>query len=263
MEIIDVHTHAFPDSVADVAVPRLEKKGNVTSTLDGKLTTLLSSMNTAGIKTSVVASIATNPSQYQNIVAWSESIASDRFVPFPSVHPDDPEWETHLEEIAGKGFKGIKLQPYYQEFIIDEPRMLTFYGKLTDLGLILLLHTGFDIGFPRDRIADPVKVLHVVDELPDFKLITTHFGAWDDWDEAEKHILGKPIYMDIAFSIGFLDKDRAKRFILEHPQEYLLYGTDSPWGDQSWLIRTIEEFALPQERMERLFHRNAENLLGL
>ena len=42
--------------------------------------------------------------------------------------------------------------------------------------------------------------------FPDLKLIAAHLGAWNDWDEVKKYLLGKPIYMDISYSIDMPGK---------------------------------------------------------
>ncbi len=263
MRIIDVHTHAFPDKVAENAIPRLEKEGNIKAKLDGTLSGLLRSMDEAGIEKSVVASIATKPEQFTNIAEWSAGIASEKIVPFPSVHPDDPKAEEHLEELSKRGFRGVKLHPYYQKFIINEERMVPLYEKIAELGLALLLHTGFDIAFPKDRIADPEKIVDIITKVPELKLITSHFGGWEDWEMVERHLIGKPVYMDISYSIGYLQETKAKQFLEAHPRDRILFGTDSPWGDQTSLIAVIKEMGLERDQQESLFCKNAERLLRL
>ncbi|MFP4564308.1 MAG: amidohydrolase, partial [Spirochaetia bacterium] len=59
MNIVDFHTHAFPDELAARAVPALEAEADIEAVLDGTVTSLLESMDRAGIERSVVASIAT------------------------------------------------------------------------------------------------------------------------------------------------------------------------------------------------------------
>lgn len=260
--LIDCHTHAFPDNLAGRAVPLLEQEGNVRAALDGTVGSLLRSMDEAGIATSIVASIATKPTQFRPILQWSLSIASPRIVPFASVHPDDPEAASRIEEIAAAGLRGIKLHPYYQRFVIDEERMLPLYDAAERAGLILLMHTGFDIAFPRDRIADPARILRVLERHPDLRLIASHFGAWEDWDEVERLLLGKPVYMDVSYSLPFLDPDRARSFILSHPTDLVLFGSDSPWTDQRQAVESIRALDLPNDVREALFFANAKRLLA-
>ncbi len=260
-KIIDIHTHAFPDTIAERAIPLLEEEGKIKAKLDGKISSLLSSMDKYGIEKSVICSIATKVSQYNSILKWSKEIESERIIPFPSFSPDDPSALERIEEIKKEEFKGIKLHPYYQNFIVDEEKMMKIYEKICNENLILVLHTGFDFAFERKRIADPEKILNIKKTFPKLKLITTHLGAWEDWDNVEKYLLGKEIYMEISFSLEFLDKERAKRMILSHPSDYVLFGSDSPWTDQGETLKLLKQLKLPSEIEEKILYLNAYKLL--
>ncbi|MCM8806671.1 MAG: amidohydrolase family protein [Candidatus Omnitrophica bacterium] len=262
MKIIDIHTHAFPDNLAEKAIPLLEEEGKIKAKLDGKISSLISSMNKNGIEKSVICSIATKVSQYGSILKWSKEIKSNRIIPFPSFHPDDPFYTERIEEIKREGFKGIKLHPYYQNFIIDEEKMMKIYDKIYKENLILVLHTGFDFAFERIRIADPEKIINIKNTFPKLKLITTHLGAWEDWDNVEKYMIGKEIYMEISFSLEFLNKEKAKKMIMSHPSDYILFGSDSPWTDQGETLKLLKDLKLPCEIEEKILYFNAKKLLG-
>lgn len=261
--IIDIHAHAFPDAVAEKAMPKLEAEADLEAALDGKVSSLLASMDRAGIALSVVASIATKPGQFESILAWSKSIASDRLAPFPSVHPDDTDVPGRVRAIADAGFRGIKMHPYYQEFTLDDARMWPFYRAVSEEGLALLMHTGFDIAYPHIRIADPVRVVRVIEAFPELKMVTSHLCGWMDWDEAEKHLWGKPVYADFSYSLHRIDHARAREALLAHPAEYIVFGTDSPWEDQSKAVETAKSLDLGPERERLMFYDNAARLLGL
>ncbi len=263
MNIIDFHTHAFPDELAARAVPLLEEEGGVSAFTDGTVASLLDSMDAAGISAAVIASIATKKEQFSSILEWSLSIASKRLFPFPSIHPEDGDITGGIKKIKEGGFKGIKLHPYYQRFRADGKEMYPLYEEAQAAGLIVLMHTGYDIAFPRDRIAGPEAVLAIADGFPRLKLVTTHFGAWEDWDAVEEFLLGKEIFMDISYSIPFLGAERVKSYLLRHPKEYLIFGSDSPWDDQSKLVETVLEMDLGTERSEHLLYSNAAALLGI
>lgn len=62
--IIDFHTHAFPDELAKRAIVALHDGIEERACLDGRLSSLLSSMDNAGISASVICCIATHPGQY-------------------------------------------------------------------------------------------------------------------------------------------------------------------------------------------------------
>jgi predicted TIM-barrel fold metal-dependent hydrolase len=263
MRVIDFHTHAFPDAVAAKAVPFLESESGVKASLDGTIRSLLASMDRAGIETSVICSIATKVSQFAPILEWSKTIASPRIVPFASVHPEDPDMSARAAEAKAAGLKGFKMHPYYQRFTFDEPRMFPFYEALIEHDLIFLCHTGFDIAYPHDRIVDPEKIAAVVKKFPGLKLVTSHTGAWEDWDEAKKHLLGKEIFMEISYTMDILPDRELVAMLAAHPSDYLLFGTDSPWDDQKRALDHFLSLPLKDELKEKMLYSNARRLLGL
>ena len=262
--VIDFHSHAFPDSLAPRAMERLLGEApDVRAHLDGTVGSLLESMDANGIGRSVILNIATKPSQFEPILAWCGEIAGDRIVPFPSIHPDDPAACGRLRLIAAQGFKGVKLHPYYQDFVFDDERMFPLYEIMERVGLILLSHTGFDIAFPRERIADPPRIAAVHRRFPGLKLVASHMGAWEDWDAVEECLLGEEIYIDISYSLHLLPPERAKDLILGHRRGYVLFGTDSPWEDQGAALELFRGLELDPDTEEEILRRNAEALLGL
>lgn len=258
-----MHTHAFPDALAGRAMRALVEEGGVPARLDGTLGALLASMDEAGIEKSAVASIATRPGQFEGILAWSKAIRSERILPLPSLHPNEPEAAQKVRLTAAEGFKGLKLHPYYQDFYMDEERLLPIYQAVEETGLVLLMHTGFDFAFPRVRRGDPVRVLRVLEAFPELKLVTTHMGASFDWGEVKEHLLGKPIYTDVSFSIQFMPPDQAKAFVLAHPRDYVLFGTDSPWAAQGEVIEFVRGLHLGADWERSIFFENACRLLDI
>ncbi len=262
-KITDFHTHAFPETIAATAIGALENKGNVKAYLDGTIDGLLTSMDKAAIGRSVVCSIATRPAQFSPILAWSQQIRSERIVPLPSVHPADADWREHLVQVRDLGFVGIKMHPYYQDFFVDDEQLFPLYEHLANLNLLLVMHTGFDIGFPRVRRADPQRILNVWEQFPELKLVTTHLGGWDDWANVRKLLTGKPIYMEISFALDFLDQIRLRDLICSHPPGYILFGTDSPWTDQATTLKMLEKLGLEGELFQQITCDNATVLLDL
>jgi predicted TIM-barrel fold metal-dependent hydrolase len=219
-------------------------------------------MDRSGIEKSVVCSIATKPSHFESIFEWSKNIRSERIIPLPSIHPDDNKAEERITMIKKEGFSGLKMHPYYQDFVLDEPRMLRIYEKASQENLLLVMHTGFDFAFERIRKADPERIIKVVDMFPCLKLILTHLGAWEDWDGVEKFIAGKKIFMEISFSLEFIDRQKARNIILKHPQEYVLFGTDSPWTDQEKTLELFRNLSLGERLETLILRKNALSLLN-
>jgi len=239
----------------------LAEAPGIVAYLDGTVAALLRSMDTVGIDKSVVCCIATKAKQFEPILQWCKAIRSDRLIPFPSVHPADPELLAHIGEIKAQGFTGIKLHPFYQEFYAAEDRMLPFYDEVCRQGLLLVMHTGYDVAFPRERRADPPTVLKLMEMFPDLRLVTTHLGAWQQWDEVEASLLGREIFMEISFGLEGVGPVAARRMLMKHPPEYLLFGTDSPWTDQGRTLALLRELGLPEKRLDQMLFGNAARLL--
>ncbi len=260
--IIDIHVHAFPDGLAARAIAHLETEGNIKAFLDGTVASLLGSMQANDIECAVVCSIATKPDQFAPILNWSRQIASRKIVPLPSIHPKGPDPVGKARLVAQAGLPGIKLHPYYQDFELDDPSLFHFFRVLEHMGLLVVCHTGFDMAFPRDRKADPVRIVRLLDKVPNLKFVTTHTGAWEDWDEVERHLLGKPVYMEISMSLENLGSERAREMLLAHPEDRVLFGTDSPWASQAETLRLVRELNLGAGRERLMLHDNARTLLA-
>lgn len=262
-EIIDFHTHAFPDELAPRAMKKLlEEAPGVEAFLDGKISSLVESMDRNGISKSIICCIATTPEQFTPILKWCKKAQTDRLTMFPSIHPADAKFKEHIAIIIAEGFRGVKMHPYYQDFRLDDERLLAIYEELAKNDLMLVVHTGFDIAFPNDDRADSRKILKITETFPELKFVATHLGAWQQWDEVEKVLAGKHIYMEISWSLDYLPPEQARRIILKHPADCVLFGTDSPWTDQGKSIQLLKALNLPADLEKRILRDNAIALLG-
>ncbi|GAB6183848.1 TatD family hydrolase [Thermodesulfovibrio hydrogeniphilus] len=241
---------------------KLQENCVVKACLSGTLDDLLRSMDKNGIEKAVLCNIATRPEQFEAILKWSKKVRSERVIPLLSVHPTDPKIKEHIKTTKEEGFVGIKMHPFYQEFAIDDEKAFYIYDALIENNLLIVMHCGYDISFPEWDIASPQKIINVVEKFPELKFITTHLGAWKQWDDVEKLIIGKNIYMEISFSFGWLPDEKIKDFILKHPADYVLFGTDSPWSDQGKEIENLKKLALPDSLTEKIFYLNAERILS-
>jgi predicted TIM-barrel fold metal-dependent hydrolase len=262
---IDFHAHAFPDDLAEHAIATLN--GGIApdyhAVLDGTLGGLLASMDRAGIDAAVICSIATAPRQVEPILRWSLSIAGDRIIPFGSVHPDCEDMPAAVRRIADAGLKGIKLHPLYQGFATDAPRLWPLYGAIAERGLVLVMHTGCDVAFPLDDDrASPTRLLTVHRAFPDLRLVAAHLGGWRTWREAAETIAGTGVYLETSYALGQGEDDAVERVWSRHSPDRVLFGTDTPWRDQSVELAEWTEW-LPEGDRRKVLHDNAAALLGL
>jgi predicted TIM-barrel fold metal-dependent hydrolase len=261
---IDFHAHAFPDDLAEHAIATLHGAiaPDYHAVLDGTVGSLLASMDGAGIDSAVICSIATAPKQVEPILRWSLSIASDRIIPFGSVHPDCEDMPGAVRRIAEAGLRGIKLHPLYQGFAADDRRLWPLYAAIAECGLVLVMHTGCDVAFPLDDDrASPTRLLAVHRAFPDLKLVAAHLGGWRTWREAAETIAGTGIYLETSYALGQGQDDAVRLVWSRHAPDRVLFGTDSPWRDQSAELAAWTAW-LPEADRRRVLHDNAARLLG-
>ena len=260
--VIDFHTHAFPDSLAARAVAKLSEAAGISPSYDGTVKGLLSSMDRAGIEKSVVLNIATKPSQVKDIIKWCLEIKSERIIPFASIHPGNTELDELFKKIKGEGLTGIKLHPMYQDFYADDEKMHPIYDGLQRYGLTALFHCGYDIAFPGDTRASVERIMNVKKRFPSMKLIASHTGGWKDWSSVLGQMAGCDIYIELSMTSQYMDDISILGRILEkHPPDKILFGTDSPWGDQKREVEFFKKYFSDELLREGVFCLNAERIL--
>jgi len=266
LPVIDAHTHAFPDKLALSAVPKLEagaKWFECRATYDGTVGGLLASMDRAGIRRAIVCSIATKPEQVSKVTDWSVAIASDRIIPFASIHPDFPEPEAEAERIARAGLKGLKFHPYYMECPADDPRTERIARAAAKANLAMLFHSGYDLAFDKDDQANPERLRRLHEAVPELRMAAAHLGAWERWPEARRHLLGLPIYLETSFTLGRCPPDLVMEILSTHPPEYLMFGTDAPWTDQRAELEKFLALPIPENLKRRILWDNAHRFANL
>lgn len=263
MSAIDMHTHAFPDDLAERAIARLEAECPWKAVGPGTVDGLIESMDAADVDVSVVCAIATKPDQAKGILKWCRDVRSDRIEPFPSVHPGTKNAAKWIRRIAKEDFAGIKVHPMYQATAADAPEMDELYGPAAENGLLVALHCGLDIAFPPDDDrASPQRLHRVIDRFPELRMLCTHMGGWRSWDAVEQHLLGTPVYFETSFSLDQLGTERAARMIRTQGVERVLYGSDWPWNTQNAEINLVRGVGLSEKETRMILWSNAARLLG-
>lgn len=267
--VIDFHTHVFPEAIAEKTVSFLEEKGNTSAFTRGTLNELLDSMNESGVTYSVALSVMTKPSQFDTVNKYLAEINNiDGIIAFGSLHPDCDNLIEKLDYIKEKGFKGIKLHPDYQNTWIDDPKYVFITEEAIKRDLIILFHSGWDIGFPDihhasvDRVVNFLNILNI-DEKPKSKIVLAHTGGWDNWNEVESELVGRNVYFDLSFSMPRLSAEQMTRIIKEHGCDRILFATDSPWSRQKQSIEAVSALDLNEEELEAILYKNAARLLKI
>ena len=282
--IVDIHTHVFPPAIASRAIAGMQRGSHTALFTDATETALTASMRRAGIDRSVVLPVATSPAQVVKVndasLRINERTAETGLISFGCMHPDFGDPEGELRRIARAGIRGIKLHPVYHRTDIDDPRSLRILACAAELGLPVIIHAGWDVGIPGEAQATPEKVERALDAVGPMTLILAHMGGWRCWDEAANRLAGRGLYIDTAFSLGpmhpcgdgyyaspedleRLDAEAFVRQVRAFGADRVLFGTDSPWEDQTAEVNALRALPLTQDEKDAVLGGNACRLLGL
>ncbi len=263
---IDFHTHAFADAIAERAIAKLEQTVINSgyperAVTNGTVSQLLERLDEWGIDKAVLLPIATKPSQQTSINNWAKEMMSDKLICFGTVHPDAEDALDELERIKALGLKGVKLHPDYQNFFADEERLYPIYNKCSELGLPVIFHAGLDAMCPDCIHCTPRMSSKVIDAFPDLTVILAHMGGNECWDDAEKYLVGKNVYLDTAFTSGHLSPEQAVRIIRNHGADKILFASDCPWHSSSAEREFVQNLPLSDEEKDMIFFKNALKIL--
>lgn len=262
MDVIDFHTHIFPDTLASKAIEKLlpySPDGGAYT--DGTLKGLKNSMTQNGITKSVVLSVATKVSQVTPINQNCIEIRSTEIVPFGALHPQTENVPREISFLKENKIKGVKFHPEYQDFYIDDPKMFPIYEELSAAGLIALFHAGMD---PAPFSCDhglPDAFRRISENFPKLTIIAAHMGGWKLWNQVKDILLGLPIYFDTSAISNHLEQIQFVELARAHGIEKILFGTDSPWYDQGATRKWIETSGLNKNEIELVLSENAKRLL--
>lgn len=281
--IVDIHTHTFPDKIAARTVEKLQSMSHTHPFTDGTVQSLRAAMATAGVDRSVVVPVATNARQVPHIndasIALNEQ--GGGVLSFGCMHPDFDGWKMELSRLANSGLRGIKLHPVYQEVNFDDPRFLRILDRCAEVGLLVLTHAGRDVGFPdaADYVS-PARIASAARQTDGVALICAHMGGWRQWDDVERLLPETGVYIDTSFSLGamtsngdgyyptpeslqLLGGEQFVRIVRAFGAERVLFGTDSPWGEQTESLQRLRALPLTDEELTAILGGNAQTLLGL
>ncbi len=264
MDLIDFHTHIFPDSLAERAIKVLKDNSpDSKNYTNGTAAGLKKSMISAGISRSVLLPIATKVTQVRQINESAVDLGNEHFIPFGTLHPDDPDFEKEIAFLIENGIKGIKLHPEYQSFYIDDRRYYPIYESLAASGLVTLFHAGRDPGpFSNDH-ALPAAFKTLRNDFPELKLVAAHLGGFNVWNDVLEVLCGIGIWFDTAAVQGLLDPEQVEHIIKTNGTDYTLFGSDSPWFDQCEIVAWLDSLNLTMSEKEKILSKNAIRLLGV
>ena len=275
--LIDCHTHAFADKIADRAVALLCDYYKIQIPRGGRLVDLLTAAAIAKLDAFILLVAATRPEQVKPANDWilrlaklsSDEIRNElgvahvpRIVPFGTFHPGDPNWMEEIKRLRAAGIRGIKLHPEFQQIDLADPSLRDFFAEV-EQDFVLLIHIG-DRVVRRANFSTPTKVTAIAAAFPKLRIIAAHMGGYRFWNEAYEVLAGSSVFLDTSSVFPFLEMERFRALVNKHGTERILFGSDFPIGSPQEDLNILERINwLSTTQKNRIRGGNCAELLGL
>ena len=212
-----------------------------------------------------------------DIAARVAAINPQKFIPFMSLHPEQPDIDAEYDRAVGElGCRGIKLALSYQAVDPMSDAAFRLFDRLQSDGLPIVFHNGMSASPDAVlRYAHPLAMDEVAIAFPRLKMILAHTSH--PWYEDCMAVVRKHpnVWTDIS---GMPSRPwmawRAMRVFHEFSATHkMLFGSDwTLWTPQETMdgLRAIPRFAkenklppIPEDEIEAIINRNSLELLGL
>lgn len=261
MEIIDIHTHIYPNKIAQKATDSIRDFYLLDgSNMDGTVEMLLERGKQAGISRYVVLPVSNAPNRVRSINEFllEQTRLHDNFIGFGTVHADMENISEEVDWILSNGLKGIKMHPDSQRFPIDDLRLFPVYDAIQGK-IPVLLH----MGDQRYNYSHPVRLRRILDIFPKLEVVAAHFGGYSMFHTARELLWDTDCVFDISSAMMFMERGEAERYIHCYGAERMAYGTDYPLWDPVKEVRRFQQLNLTAREFDQIAHKTAERILKL
>ena len=264
-EIIDVHTHIWPDKIAVRAADNIVNYYSLPRQGDGSIEGIFRGASGLDNIRFVISSATLRPdlahAQVGNDFLIKTAESDSRFIPLASFHPfmGFDESVSELERCKALGAKGIKIHSDFQRFNIDDENAIEIYKEAARLKMPILFH----VGDKNTEFSTPKKVRTLLEKLPELTIIAAHMCGYSVWDEAKEYLIGTPVYTDTSEALIGMDGRQLYELIEKHGTEKVMFGSDYPLWNMRFAFDQIEQIGLSEQEKSIIYSENAKKVFGL
>ena len=261
MAVVDVHTHIYPDKIAQKATESVGVFYDIPMEAElGTVSRLIELREGSPITHNVVCSVAVKPATVTSINDFiARSCAEDAsLLGLAAMHQDFEDPEAELERAAGMGLLGMKLHPDTQRVDMDDDRFMRVYEICERLGLAVLVHCG-DYRYDYSHPSRMKRILH---EFPQLRVCAAHFGGWSVQDLALEYLEEESCFLDMSSSMKYLGLRRTRELCEIYGEDRMMFGSDFPMWNPASELRIFRSLGFTEAAYEKMCWRNAERWLA-
>lgn len=201
---------------------------------------------------------------------------NDRLVGFGVVDFESGDLKGQVERIADLGFKGLKMHPPYQEFVIDGPEAFEVYEKAAELGLFISFHCGMHWHRLRDN--NVLLFDEVAWNFPKLRFSLEHIGGYHFFRDALAVMCNNSRNKEGGVYAGFtsvsnrkgkgdvwaLTDEELETVIYQTGEDKSIFGIDFPYSKPEHIkydIQRIKQLDISEECKEKILGKTLEKVL--
>jgi uncharacterized protein len=179
--------------------------------------------------------------------------------------------ETAKHAINELRLLGFHFHPIMGHFAVDDRRSYPLWEAINSLEVPVMIDvgtTGMGAGMPGGlgaviRHAHPSAIDQLAADFPNLSIVAAHPG-WPWTEEMIAVALHKGnVSWELSGWAPMYFPDTLKRDIKGRLKDKIMFGSDYPSIPYDRLFREWKDLGYPDELMEKIFHANAERILGL
>lgn len=261
-EIIDAHTHIFPEKIAENATANTGRFYDIPMNSCGTSDKLIESGSEIGVSRYLVCSTATKPQQVSSINKFiaRECKLHSEFIGFGTAHPDSEDIAADIQQIKDLGLHGVKIHPDFQTFDMDSAGAYKIYEQIEGK-LPILIHCGDS----RYEYSAPKKIVNIHRDFPNLVIFAAHLGGYQRWEEAAEYLtgIGENVKFDTSSSLPFLAPEKAAEMIRGYGIENCFFGSDFPMWSHSKELERFLALGFTEEENQLILSKNFKECLNI
>ena len=226
---------------------------------------LLQRMTALGIDRSIVSSFTPRDLDLRRANhAISEIVAKDRrLIGFARIDPRLGQTSVaELEACQREGFRGVKVDPFEQAFVINSDLVFDFFKACVAAHMPVLVVAGHPC------LSSPIQVGDLAERLPELTIIMAHGG------QLAMHGLGifdcllvvkttGKVYVETSGIPETGTEGLIERAVLEVSPDRVIFGSNSPINDPAMELERIRVSRIPEGAQSQIMGANLAAILRL
>ena len=200
---------------------------------------------------------------------------SEKLLGYVVYNPMFPESAEDLAFLKlNSKFRGVKLHPDYHGYSLNQRSCRDKIEAIADQTPAMLFHVSC---MPGTGFSPAMTVAEIAKHHPDTKFILAHMAGifqngnypyFPNMDSLERvmEIAGNNCFIDTAHFLMYVYPGVMEKMYRIAGADHIVFGTDVPLQgpeQMKFAIQTIEKLDIPQQEKDKIFYKNAQEILSL